>query len=94
VERVEFAHPGFRDFHDIGAGMSGFNPADEHQYGGFRICLGENYPGVWIAVVLRQSGGDITFQGRTSDRWTTKDFYRPGDALAEAKNFIDRGDLG
>ena len=74
--------------------MSGFNPADEHQYRDFRICLGENYPGVWVAVVLRQDGSDIRFQGKASDRWTTKDFYRPGDALAEAQTVIDRGDLG
>jgi hypothetical protein len=73
--------------------------AGARDYKGFKICLNEKRPGLWIAAVSRPG---ISNQGRNqgarkkedpaadSELWITPEFYQLSAALADARAAIDR----
>ena len=71
-----------------------FSVAYQHEYKGYKICLGETKPGIWIAVTLRLDGSPITYLGRSTERWVGMAFNAKEYALADAKAVIDSGAFG
>ncbi len=69
---------------------------DARDYKGFKICLSEKRPGLWIAAVSRQGGRNQGARKRKgavkdSELWVTPEFYQLSTALATARAAIDRG---
>ena len=64
--------------------------AAEQEYRGFKICLNERKPGLWIAIIMRPDGRKKKLQQKTVETWITQEFYQVPAALADAKAFIDK----
>jgi hypothetical protein len=75
--------------------------ASARDYKGFKICLNEKRPGLWIAAVSRSAAkirGTKSQDAKMkknpaadSQLWITPEFYQLSAALADARAAIDRG---
>jgi hypothetical protein len=68
--------------------------AGARDYKGFKICLNEKRPGLWIAAVKRPGTRKKKGPVKDSELWITPEFYQLSAALADARAAIDRGAVG
>ncbi len=65
--------------------------AGARDYKGFKICLNEKRPGLWIAAVKRPGPRKKKGPVKDSELWITPEYYQLSAALTDAMTAIDRG---